>query len=72
MGRVQLTIRCKQVIHYDQQVLVTPEEAKILKSLEYDEVSERRNSEAYSILEGYINPMEILDCDREYTDVEIE
>lgn len=77
MGKT-VWISCKQVVEYKQQHTISDEEYDILMNEIEEECgcivepnTSIRNS-AYSIMEGYINANDIMDCEREYTDVEIE
>ena len=69
--KVSVTIKCKQVMHFEQQVEMSQEDFDKVKDIDFDDVHEIRNREQYSVIEGYLNFMDILESDDEFLDVQI-
>ncbi len=69
--KVLVTIKCKQVMHFEQQVEMSQEDFDKVKDIDFDDVHEIRNREQYSVIEGYLNFMDILESDDEFLDVQI-
>lgn len=69
--KVTVTIKCKQVMHFEQQVEMSQEDYEKVKDLDYEDVHEIREREQYSVLEGYLNFNDILESDDEFLDVQI-
>lgn len=68
--RIKVRIRAKQVVHYDQEVMMTEKEFEKVKLFEGDIVD--HSAEGYGVLEGHIDPGNILAADNEYTDVTVD
>ena len=51
--------------------LIDPNKIAFVKDIDFDDVHEIRNREQYSVIEGYLNFMDILDSDDEFLDVQI-
>jgi hypothetical protein len=65
-------IRCKQVVEYSQQHTVTDEEYELIKDLDMDDVGNSGNTKkVYDVINAYIDPTEVTDCEEEYTDVQV-
>lgn len=58
---VAVEIECSQVITYKQTVMMRPEDYEKVKDLHGDDVSERRESEAYYVIQNYINTTDVYD-----------
>lgn len=69
--KVTVTIKCKQVMHFYQQVEMSKEDYEKVKDLDYEDVHEIREKEQYSVLEDYLNFNDILESDDEFLDVQI-
>lgn len=69
--KVSVTIKCKQVMHFEQSVEMSESDYEKIKLLDYDDLHEIRNKDQYSIIEGYLNFMDILCSDDELLDVQI-
>lgn len=68
---MRVTIKCKQVMHFDQEVEMTKEEFEKLMNCDDNDIMQRNHPQEYSILEGYINFSNVFDSDSEFTDVEV-
>jgi rRNA maturation protein Rpf1 len=69
--KVVVTIKCKQVMHFEQQVEMSQEDFDKVKDIDFNDVHEIRNRDQYSVIEGYLNFMDILQSDDEFLDVQI-
>lgn len=69
--KVTVWLRCKQVVHYDQQVELTQEEYDLLSNINDSTVSKHHNTEEYNIIQDNIDNQNVLDTDWEFTDVEL-
>ena len=70
--KVKITVKCKQVVEYSQDIYVSQAEAEVLRSLENDVASERENYESFLILDTYLDKRDVMDADQEFTDIEME
>lgn len=70
--KIKVTIQCKEVIEYSQEVLVTQEQFNNLSRYNDDEITERKDTDNYGVIEGLIDRRDALDCGREFTDFFIE
>jgi hypothetical protein len=69
--KVSVTIKCKQVMHFEQSVEMDESDYEKIKDLNFEDVQERREREQYSVIEGYLNFMDVLESDDEFLDVQI-
>jgi hypothetical protein len=69
--KVSVTIKCKQVMHFEQSVEMSESDYEKIKDLDFEDVHEIREREQYSVIEGYLNFMDILESDDEFLDVQI-
>lgn len=69
--KVFVTIKCKQVVHFEQQVEMSKEDFEKIQDINLDDVHEIRDKEQYLIIEQYLNPMDVLSVDDEFLDVQI-
>lgn len=69
--KVKVTIKCKQVMHYDQQIEISKEDFDKIKDIDFGDVHLIRDRIQYSIIEGLINYMDILKSDDEFLDVQV-
>lgn len=67
---VSVTIKCKQVMHFEQSVEMSESDYEKIKDLNFEDVHIRER-EQYSVIEGYLNFMDILESDDEFLDVQI-
>lgn len=65
-------IKCKQIVEYNQQHIVTDEEYELLKDLDYQDIDEDDDRKIYRIVDGYLDGTDIYDWEHEYKDVTIE
>lgn len=70
--KVKLSIKCKQVVEYSQEVYVTAEEAELLNKHEYDHASDGEFREVFNVVNNYLNKLDVIDADQEFTDLEIQ
>lgn len=68
---MQVNIKCKQVIHYDQIVEMTKEHYEQLKDLDMEDISDREYEDEYYLLQRYINTRDVIGFDDEYKDVQV-
>ena len=47
--KVLVTIKCNQVMHFEQQVEMSQEDFDKVKDIDFDDVHEIRNREQYSV-----------------------
>jgi hypothetical protein len=69
--KIKVTIECKQVVHFYQEVEIDVEDYEKIKDLYGDDVCQRNEEEMYSILESLINFQDVYDNDSEFTDVSV-
>ena len=67
---MQVSIKCKQVVEYNQIVEMSEEDYEVLSNCGY-EVSLRYNPKDFELLDKYINFDDVIDATDEFTDVEI-
>jgi len=58
-------------MHFEQSVEMDESDYEKIKDLNFEDVQERREREQYSVIEGYLNFMDVLESDDEFLDVQI-
>ena len=73
MAKIKVTIEASQLFRFNQDVEMEQEDFDKVKHLDIDDVGNwsTEDSEAYSVLENYINPNDVFEAREEYTDVSI-
>lgn len=71
MEKIKITIKCHQVVYYDQELLVTKEEYEKLSKVNGDDVSMRRHQEEYDIIRNNIDYKDIIDARAEFESFEM-
>ena len=69
--KLSVTIKCKQVMHFEQSVKMSESDYEKIKDLDFEDVHEIREREQYSVIAEYLNFMDILESDDEFLDVQI-
>ena len=70
---MQVNIKCKQVVEYNQTVEMTEEDFEALSDFRFgDDVMERRNPVEFNIVRDHLDLTDITDSDDEFLSVEID
>lgn len=68
---MKVKIKCKQLVHFEQEVELTDQQFEILSNMDNETVSEKDNLQEYHILNGVINYHDTYNCDDEFIEFEI-
>lgn len=73
MATINVNIKAKQVVNYNQNIEVQIEDFEKIKNLNYDDVREWREDEkeVYNILKKYINNADVFDIENEFMSVSV-
>jgi len=73
MNKIEVTIRCRQVVCYDQVVEMDLEDYEKIKNLDGSEdIDSLHNEEEFLVLEQYLDLSDIVDSDQEFLEVEVK
>lgn len=69
MEKITVWLKCKKVVHFNQQVELTQKEYDLLNELDLTDVD--LGDPEHTIIDRYIDLSEVFDSDDEYLEVQI-
>ena len=71
MEQIKVTIKCSQVVYYEQEVKMSKEDFDIIKDVDWEDINKLREKIKYNVIDKYLDPSEMTDADQEFLNVEI-
>ena len=71
MKKINVEIKCKQVVEYNQLVEMNEDDFYALQELNGDDINEDRDFVEYRIVEKYIDHSDICSSENQYLSVEV-